>query len=79
MRRAHFDLFIRTKFIRIYGMVTQLQSFKSMQKCTHAYGGWSIFTEKCTPDVITTSIKKPYTYKCILLSKMERANTVQCR
>ena len=49
-------------------------------KCTHAYGGWSIFKEKCTPDVTFTPIRNPYRNpymsKCILLPKMKRSIVV---
>ena len=38
-------------------MVMQQLLFKNMQKCTYAYGGWSIFTEKCTPAVTSLAIK----------------------
>ena len=38
-------------------------------KGTCAYGGWSVFTEKHTLDVIATSLRNSYMYKCILLSK----------
>ena len=38
-------------------MVMQQLLFKNMQKCTYAYGGWIIFTEKCTPAVTSLAIK----------------------
>ena len=55
-------------------MVMQQSPFIKRLKCTCAYGGWSIFTEKCTPDVTFTSIRNPYMSKCILLPKMKRSN-----
>ena len=41
-------------------MVMQQSPF--IIKCTRTCGGWSIFTEKCTPDVTFTPIRNPYTY-----------------
>ena len=71
--RVFFGLFTRTKFIRIYGTVMQQSLFIKSQKCTCTCGGWSIFTEKCTPDVLTTSIRNHYKCDCILSSKMKRS------
>ena len=55
--RVFLYLFTRTKFIRIYGRVTEQSPFKNIQKCTHAYGGWSVFTKKRTPAVASSAIK----------------------
>ena len=57
MCMVFFDLFTRTKFIRIYGMVMQQSPFIKRLKCTRGYGGWSVFMEKCTPAVASLAIK----------------------
>ena len=49
-------------------MVVQQSLFKNVQKCTHAYGGWSIFMEKCTPAVASSAIK----VIAFFVSKMKR-------
>ena len=54
-------------------MVMQQTPLIKRLKCTRAYGGWSIFTEKCTLDVTFTPIRNPYMSKCILLPKMKRS------
>ena len=38
-------------------MVVQQSPFIKRLKCTRAYGGWSIFMEKCTPAVASSAIK----------------------
>ena len=38
-------------------MIVQQSLFKNMQKCTHSYGGGSVFMEKCTPAIASSAIK----------------------
>ena len=39
-----------------------------MQKCTHAYRGWSVFTGECTPAIASSAIK----VIAFFVPKMER-------
>ena len=64
MYSTFFSLFTRTKFIRIYGAVTQQSSVTKCQKCRCVYGDWSTFMENCTLDVTFAPIRNPYTYVC---------------
>ena len=69
--RVFSDLITRT-LIRIYGIVMQQSLFIKRLKCTRAYGGWSIFTKKCTPNVTFIPIRNTFKSKCIFLLKMKR-------
>ena len=53
--------------------------FTKWQKYTWIYWGWSIFMQKCAPDVIFALIRNPYTFEYILSSKRTITREFVCK